>query len=114
LQRSHCEIKNAEKVLTDIENKTSNCRDRYSSLTTELKKDVRKIEEEVKTLQNQISTLSVRREALKSEVIKQQEDYQTTLNNFTRELESKKALFCRLMFYLKRRFFYSKYFFFIF
>ncbi|XP_078035916.1 uncharacterized protein LOC144469464 isoform X2 [Augochlora pura] len=93
LQRSHYEIKNAEKILTDLENKTSNYRDRYKLLMSELKKDVRKIEGEVKTLQNHISSLSIRREALRSEVIKQQEDYQKMLNNFTRELENKKSLF---------------------
>lgn len=48
LQRSHCEIKNAEKVLSDLENKTSSCRDGYRSLVIELKKDVRKTEEEVR------------------------------------------------------------------
>ncbi|XP_076173816.1 uncharacterized protein LOC143149900 isoform X2 [Ptiloglossa arizonensis] len=93
LQRSHCEIKNAEKILSDLEKKTSTCRDRYRLLMTELKKDVRKTEEEVKTLQNQISCLSVRRETLRNEALKQQEDYQKMLNNFTKELESKKVLF---------------------
>nr|XP_031829573.1 uncharacterized protein LOC116425685 isoform X2 [Nomia melanderi] len=93
LQRSHCEIKNAEKVLTDLENKTSSYRDRYRSLMSELKKDVQKIENEVKTLQSHISTLSLRRESLKAEVIKQQEDYQKMLNNFTKELKHKKTLF---------------------
>ncbi|XP_054007583.1 uncharacterized protein LOC128891798 isoform X1 [Hylaeus anthracinus] len=93
LQRSHCEIKNAERVLTDLEKKTSTCRDRYRSLMTELKKDVQKTEEEVKMLQNQISSLSVRREVLRNEAIKQQEEYQKMLNNFTKELENKNALF---------------------
>ncbi|XP_076292777.1 uncharacterized protein LOC143214997 isoform X5 [Lasioglossum baleicum] len=91
--RSHYEIRNADKVLTDLENKTSNYRDRYRTLMSELKKDVRKIEGEVKTLQNHISILSLRREALRSEVIKQQEDYQMMLSNFTKELESKKSMF---------------------
>ncbi|XP_076647704.1 uncharacterized protein LOC143356139 isoform X2 [Halictus rubicundus] len=91
--RSHYEIRNADKVLTDLENKTSNYRDRYRTLMSELKKDVRKIEGEVKTLQNHISVLSLRREALRSEVIKQQEDYQMMLKNFTKELEGKKSLF---------------------
>nr|XP_033336390.1 uncharacterized protein LOC117226295 isoform X9 [Megalopta genalis] len=94
LQRSHYEIKNAEKILTDLENKTSNYRDGYKLLMSELKKDVRKIEgEQVKTLQNHISSLSFRREVLRNEVMKQQEDYQKMLNNFTRELENKKSLF---------------------
>ncbi|XP_076234162.1 uncharacterized protein LOC143179052 isoform X3 [Calliopsis andreniformis] len=91
LQRSHSEIKKAEKVLSDLESKTSTCRDGYKSLMIELKKDVRKTEEEVKTLQSQISTLSDRREALRNEVLK--EDYQKMLNNFTKELENKKSLF---------------------
>ncbi|XP_017798505.1 PREDICTED: uncharacterized protein LOC108579471 [Habropoda laboriosa] len=93
LQRSQCEIKNAEKVLNDLENKTSSCRDRYRSLMVELKKDIRKTEEEVKTLQTQISNLSNRREALRSEVLKQQEDYQKMLSSFSTELENKKSLF---------------------
>nr|XP_033336382.1 uncharacterized protein LOC117226295 isoform X2 [Megalopta genalis] len=120
LQRSHYEIKNAEKILTDLENKTSNYRDGYKLLMSELKKDVRKIEGEVKTLQNHISSLSFRREVLRNEVMKvisfntikktntnaftkkfmlfqQQEDYQKMLNNFTRELENKKSLFCRFI-----------------
>nr|XP_033336388.1 uncharacterized protein LOC117226295 isoform X7 [Megalopta genalis] len=98
LQRSHYEIKNAEKILTDLENKTSNYRDGYKLLMSELKKDVRKIEgEQVKTLQNHISSLSFRREVLRNEVMKQQEDYQKMLNNFTRELENKKSLFCRFI-----------------
>ncbi|XP_043263331.1 uncharacterized protein LOC122403702 [Colletes gigas] len=93
LQQSHYEIKSAEKVLSDLEQKTSSCRDRYKSLMSDLKKDVRKTEEEVKTLQNQISSLSVRREVFRNEALKQQEDYQKMLNNFTKELEHKKALF---------------------
>ncbi|KOC68603.1 hypothetical protein WH47_06394 [Habropoda laboriosa] len=59
----------------------------------ELKKDIRKTEEEVKTLQTQISNLSNRREALRSEVLKQQEDYQKMLSSFSTELENKKSLF---------------------
>ncbi|XP_017884528.1 uncharacterized protein LOC108627683 [Ceratina calcarata] len=93
LQKSQCEIKNAEKVLSDLENKTSSCRDRYRSLMMELKKDIRKTEDEVRTLQNQISNLSIRREALRTEVLKQQEDYQKMLNNFSKELENKKTQF---------------------
>ncbi|XP_017759296.1 PREDICTED: uncharacterized protein LOC108550146 [Eufriesea mexicana] len=93
LQNSQCEIKNTEKVLTDLENKTLFCRDRYRPLMIELKKDIRKTEDEVKTLQNQISNLSFRRESLRSEVLKQQEDYQKMLNNFSKELENKKTLF---------------------
>ncbi|XP_050489392.1 uncharacterized protein LOC126873030 isoform X3 [Bombus huntii] len=93
LQKSQCEIKNAEKALTDLENKTSSCRDRYRSLMIELKKDIRETEDEVRTLQNQISNLSIRREALRSEALKQQEDYQKMLSGFSKELESKKTLF---------------------
>ncbi|CAK9833570.1 hypothetical protein ANTRET_LOCUS10232 [Anthophora retusa] len=93
LQRSQCEIKNAEKVFNDLENKTFSCRDRYRSLMVELKKDIRKTEEEVETLQTQISELSIRREALRSDVLKQQEDYQKMLSNFSKELENKKTLF---------------------
>ncbi|XP_016771873.1 uncharacterized protein LOC108000649 isoform X2 [Apis cerana] len=93
LQKSQCEIKDAEKVLTDLENKTSSCRDRYRSLMIDLKKDIRKTEDEVRMLQNQISSLSIRREALRSEVLKQQEDYQKMLNSFSKELENKKILF---------------------
>ncbi|XP_048267965.1 uncharacterized protein LOC100646201 isoform X6 [Bombus terrestris] len=52
---------------------------------------------EVRTLQNQISNLSIRREALRSEVLKQQEDYQKMLSGFSKELESKKTLFCTLL-----------------
>ncbi|KAK9302262.1 hypothetical protein QLX08_005691 [Tetragonisca angustula] len=94
LQKSQYEIKNAGKMLTDLENKTSSCRDRYRSLMIELKKDIRKIEDEVRMLQTQISNLSIQREALRSEVLKQQEDYQKMLGNFSKELESKKTLFC--------------------
>ncbi|XP_068982689.1 uncharacterized protein [Bombus flavifrons] len=97
LQKSQCEIKNAEKALTDLENKTSSCQDRYRSLMIELKKDIRETEDEVRTLQNQISNLSIRREALRSEVLKQQEDYQKMLSGFSKELESKKTLFCTLL-----------------
>ncbi|XP_076680045.1 uncharacterized protein LOC143375131 [Andrena cerasifolii] len=88
LQQSHCEIQNAEKVLNDLEKNTSTCRDRYRSLMVELKKDVRKTEDE-----EQISSLSVRRQALKHEVLQQQENYQKMLNKFTKELENKKTLF---------------------
>ncbi|XP_033336389.2 uncharacterized protein LOC117226295 isoform X2 [Megalopta genalis] len=108
LQRSHYEIKNAEKILTDLENKTSNYRDGYKLLMSELKKDVRKIEDEVKTLQNHISSLSFRREVLRNEVMKQQEDYQKMLNNFTRELENKKSLFCRFICIDKTYLFFCK------
>ncbi|KAF3427924.1 hypothetical protein E2986_00172 [Frieseomelitta varia] len=46
-------------------------------------------------LQTQISNLSIQREALRREVLKvQQEDYQKMLGNFSKELESKKTLFC--------------------
>ncbi|CAL7945590.1 unnamed protein product [Xylocopa violacea] len=93
LQKSQCKIKNAKKVLCDSENRTSSCRHRYCSLTIELKRDIRKTEDEVRTLQNEISDLSMRREALRGEVLKQQEDYQKMLNNFTEELENKKTLF---------------------
>lgn len=48
LQRSQNEIKNAERVLSDLESKTSTCRDRYRTLMTELKKDIRKTEDEVR------------------------------------------------------------------
>ncbi|XP_076751423.1 uncharacterized protein LOC143423755 isoform X2 [Xylocopa sonorina] len=92
LQKSQCKIKNARKLLCDSENKTSSCRHRYCSLTIELKRDIRKTEDEVRTLQNEISDLSIRREALRGEVLKQ-EDYQKMLNNFTKELENKKTLF---------------------
>ncbi|XP_043508731.1 uncharacterized protein LOC122528074 isoform X2 [Frieseomelitta varia] len=93
LQKSQYEIKNAGKMLTDLENKTSSCRDRYRSLMIELKNDIRKIEDEVRMLQTQISNLSIQREALRREVLKQQEDYQKMLGNFSKELESKKTLF---------------------
>ncbi|XP_076647730.1 uncharacterized protein LOC143356139 isoform X5 [Halictus rubicundus] len=58
-----------------------------------LTKKLSETEHPVKTLQNHISVLSLRREALRSEVIKQQEDYQMMLKNFTKELEGKKSLF---------------------
>ncbi|XP_076391281.1 uncharacterized protein LOC100882789 isoform X2 [Megachile rotundata] len=93
LERSHCEVNRTEMVLSDLENKTSTCHDRYRLLMIELKNDIRKTEDEVKTLQNQISGLSIRRETLKNDAIKQQEDYQKMLNNFTKELENKKLLF---------------------
>ncbi|XP_046143557.1 uncharacterized protein LOC114876301 isoform X2 [Osmia bicornis bicornis] len=93
LQRSHCAVNHAEMVLNDLENKTSTCRDRYRILMIDLKEDIRKTEDEVKTLQDQISNLSIRREALRGEVIKQQENYQKMLSNFTKEIKDTKTLF---------------------
>lgn len=42
-------------MLTDLENKTSSCRDRYRSLMIELKKDIRKIEDEVGIIHNRLN-----------------------------------------------------------
>lgn len=39
-------------MLIDLENKTSSCRDRYRTLIIELKKDIRKIEDEVRIIHN--------------------------------------------------------------
>ncbi|KAM0732125.1 hypothetical protein ACS0PU_001667 [Formica fusca] len=46
-QRSRDEIKNVENVLSDVENKTLFCRDRYKSIIAGLKKDVHKTEVEI-------------------------------------------------------------------
>ncbi|KAH0952144.1 hypothetical protein HN011_011341 [Eciton burchellii] len=84
LQRSRTEIKNVENVLSDVGNKTLSCRDRYRSIMIALKKDVRKTEIEMKTLQDHASKLSLRREELKNEILKQGQDYQKMIDNFTK------------------------------
>ncbi|KAL2740405.1 DNA repair protein RecN-like [Vespula squamosa] len=89
LKQSQYKIKSVEKALNDIENKTSTCRSRYKSLMSDLKLDVHKTEEEVKSLQSQVSNLSLRREELKKEVVKQQEEYEKMLIHFTKDLENK-------------------------
>nr|XP_050855918.1 DNA repair protein RecN-like [Vespula vulgaris] len=89
LKQSQYKIKSVEKALNDIENKTSTCRSRYKSLMSDLKLDVHKTEEEVKSLQSQVSNLSLRREELKKEVVKQQEEYEKMLIQFTKDLENK-------------------------
>ncbi|KAI4490625.1 PREDICTED: uncharacterized protein LOC106786749 [Polistes canadensis] len=89
LKQSQYKIKSVENALNDIESKTSTCRNRYKSLISDLKLDVHKTEEEVKSLQSQVSNLSLRREELKKEAVKQQEEYETMLVHFTKDLENK-------------------------
>ncbi|XP_015179704.1 PREDICTED: uncharacterized protein LOC107068125 [Polistes dominula] len=89
LKQSQYKIKSVENALNDIESKTSTCRNRYKSLISDLKLDVHKTEEEVKCLQSQVSNLSLRREELKKEAVKQQEEYETMLARFTKDLENK-------------------------
>ncbi|KAK2577533.1 hypothetical protein KPH14_003618 [Odynerus spinipes] len=91
LKRSQCEIKSVKKALDDIENKTWTCRNRYKSLMNDLKMDVHKTEQEIEFLQSQVSNLSRRREELKKEVTKQQEEYEKMLIHFTKDLENKGA-----------------------
>ncbi|XP_029676645.1 uncharacterized protein LOC115243643 [Formica exsecta] len=70
-QRSRDEIKNVENVLSDVENKTLFCRDRYKSIIAGLKKDVHKTEVEMKMLMDHVSRLCFQREELtRNEILK--------------------------------------------
>ncbi|XP_015598798.1 uncharacterized protein LOC107269454 isoform X3 [Cephus cinctus] len=82
-------IKSTEKVLNDIDNKSvSMIEDRYRDLMIDLKKNLMKTEQEVKSLQDEVTSLSLRRENLKNDVLKQQEDYHKMLATFNKDLES--------------------------
>lgn len=48
LQHSYFAVNHAEIVLNNLEDKTSTCRDRYRLLMIDLKKDIRKTEDEVR------------------------------------------------------------------
>ncbi|XP_066597301.1 uncharacterized protein PF3D7_1120000-like [Prorops nasuta] len=87
LKESQSQIKNVEETLNEMTNKTIHCHDRYKSLMFDLKKDVYRTEEEVKTLQLQVMSLNAQRESLKNEVKKQQEICRKELLHFTKELE---------------------------
>lgn len=89
LKRSQYEVNCEKKVLNDIENKTWTSRSRYKSLMKNLEMDVKKTEQKIEFLENQVSKLSHRREELKKEVAKQQEEYEKVLNHFTNDLKSK-------------------------
>ncbi|XP_026828118.1 uncharacterized protein LOC113561397, partial [Ooceraea biroi] len=93
LQQSRTEIKNIENVLSDVENKTLSCRDRYRSIMTAIKRDVRKTEIEMKMLQDHASKLSLRREELKNEILKQGQDYQRMIDNFAKDFGNKETTF---------------------
>ncbi|KAH0546817.1 hypothetical protein KQX54_015407 [Cotesia glomerata] len=73
INKSRNEIKCAEEILDFIESKKITSVACYKNLLGDLKKDLLKIESEVKELQNEIKELSKRRDDLKHDILQQQE-----------------------------------------